>query len=107
MAALTTQQVPVTGLEASYASAAAGGDTVEAGDGIFVHVKNADASDKTVTVAVPGSEYGQARPDVAVVVTAGEQRFIQIPRALADSSDNRVHLTYSAVTSVTIAALKV
>ena len=105
MAALTTQQIAVTGVNPTYASASGGGDTVEAGDGIFIHIKNGDSGSHTVTVAVPGTEYGQARPDVTVTVPAGESRFIQIPRSLADT-DGRIHLSYSAVTSVTIAALR-
>lgn len=105
MAALTTQQVVITGLSPTYASCGGSGDTVEAGDGIFVHVKNGDASSHTVTVAVPGVEYGQNRPDVVVTVGAGGAEFIQIPRALADT-DGRIHLTYSATTSMTIAALR-
>lgn len=107
MAALTTQQIAVTGNNPTYASCAGGGDTVEATDDLIVHVKNGDASSHSVTVAVPGAEYGQDRPDVTIAVPAGESRFAAIPKALADSSDNRVHLTYTAVTSMTIAVLKV
>lgn len=107
MAQLSHQQIQVTGTEATYAAASGGGDTVEPGEDVFLHVKNGDASDKTVTVAVPGTEYGQNRPDIAVVVTAGEQRFIgPLPRDLADSSDDLVHITYSATTSVTVAAMR-
>lgn len=106
MATLTTQQLAVTGNNPTYAICAGGGDTVEATDDLIIHVKNADASSHSVTIAVPGSSYGQDNPDVTVAIPAGESRFALIPKALADSTDNRVHLTYTAVTSMTIAVLK-
>jgi hypothetical protein len=106
VALLAPQIVPVTGLEATYTSASDGGDTIAPDNGLVLHVRNADASDKTVTVVRPGAQYGQANPDVAVVVTAGENRFIKIPRELADT-DGLIDVTYSAVTSVTVALLRV
>ena len=107
MAALTTQTIAVTGTTPNYVAAGASGDTIEASDGVFLHVKNAGAGSVSVTVAVPGTEYGQARPDVVVPVAAGAEGFIFIPAALADSSDERVHVTYSATASVTVAVLSV
>jgi len=107
MAALTTQNVPVTGLAPSYTAAGGSGDTIAPADSTFLHVKNASGGSVTVTVAVPGAEYGQNRPDVGVAVAAGAEGFIAIPRELADPSDHRVHVTYSATTSVTVAALAV
>lgn len=106
MSALATQQLKVTGLAVAYGAAAGGGDTVEPDDGIFLHVKNGSGSSINVTVAVPGVEYGQNRPDVVVAVAAGADKMIQIPRELADPTDDRIHVAYSAVTSVTVAAVK-
>lgn len=104
MALLAPQQIQITGLEMATQAAAGGGDTLEPGDDIFLEVHNGDASDKTVTVVVPGTEYGQNRPDIAVVVTAGERRKIgPFPRDLADPTTGLVNITYSAVTSVTVA----
>lgn len=107
MAELAHQQVQITGTEIAYAAAAAGGDTVKPGDRVFLHVVNGDVSDHTVTLAVPGTEYGQAKPDVAVTVTAGEERMIgPLPRQLANSN-GLVDITYDAVTSLTIAAVRI
>jgi hypothetical protein len=105
MAALATQQVPVTGLAPAYSAADVAGDTVAPGDGVVLHVKNGSGASINVTVAVPGTEYGQARPDPVVAVGATSDKFIHLPAEIADSSDHRVHVTYSAVTTVTVAAL--
>lgn len=107
MALIAPQQIQITGTEVTYAAASGGGDTVAPGDDVFLHVKNADASDKTVTLVRPGTEFGQANPDVAVVVTAGEQRMIgPLSREFADASTGLISVTYSAVTSVTVAACR-
>lgn len=104
MALLTAQQIQIDGLEMTTQAAAGGGDTLEPGEDLFLEVFNGDASDKTVTVVVPGTLYGVARGDVPVVVTAGERRKIgPFPRDLADPDTGLVSITYSAVTSVTVA----
>lgn len=105
MAALTTQRISITGLVATYTSAGGSGDTIEAAANVFLHVKNGSGASINVTVAVPGTEYGVNRADAVIAVAAGAETFIEIPRELADSSDHRVHVTYSASSSVTVAAL--
>ena len=64
---------------------------------------------KTVTVVVPGNtRYGQADPDVTITVPAGGTSLIgPLPRDLADPADGLVHITYSAVTSLTVAAVAI
>lgn len=105
MAALATQQSIVTGLAAAYTAAGVSGDTIAPGDGTVLHVKNANGSSVNVTVAVPGVEYGQNRADVVVAVANAAEKFISIPRELADPADHRIHVTYSAASGVTVAAL--
>lgn len=107
MAELSHQQVQITGTEVTYASAAAGGDTVKPGDRVFLHVKNGDASDHTVTIGVPGTLYGQAKADVGVTVTAGEERMIGPLPAKLQNSSGLVDISYDAVTSVTVAAVRI
>ena len=112
MADLSIQSIVEAGLEATYASCAAGGDTF-ANDGSekqFLHVKNGDASDHTVTVTPDISSkdvrgYGTlTRANVAVVVTAGEERFIgPFPTPAFETPA----ITYDDVTSMTIAVLKI
>lgn len=107
MATLTYQQASIQG--AAYASAAAnvGGDKVAPHSRGAVIVENGDASPITVTIAVPGTDkYGQARPDIPVTVAAGAAKIIgPFPADLASDVDGLVAITYSGVTSVTVAAV--
>lgn len=109
MALLTKQQPAVSGLNPmTLATCAGGGDTVLVGDGgnTLLIVRNLDASSKTVTLVDPRTQYGQASPDVPVVISAGLMAAILVPPEFADSS-GIVSITYSAVTSLTVAALRV
>lgn len=108
MADLSYQQSEITGIAVTFANAAAGGDTVAVNARGLLLVRNQDAAAKTVTVVVPGTKYGQALPDVPVAVDAGATAAIgPFPADLADPTTGRVHVTYSAVTSVTVAAVLV
>lgn len=107
MALLSTQQIQITGPAITLAAAAAGGDTVTPGDRTFLWVKNTDATSKTVTVVVPGEYYAQPLTDVAVTVpaTTGERLIGPLDQKLA--TDGVVSITYSAVTNVTVAAVRI
>lgn len=108
MALLTAQSITVSGLSPTYASAGGSGDTVAPGDDVFLHVKNAEGSPTTVTLVRPGTSYGVANPDptVTVAATTGSQ-FIYLPREFADPTTGLVSITYSSVTSLTVAVLRV
>jgi hypothetical protein len=107
MALLTPQTAAVTGTVLTMAAASGGGDTIVGGSTTFLLVRNGDASSKTVTVVRPGTTYGTADPDIEVVVTAGNIAIIgPIPSEFADPTDGYVDVTYSAVTSVTVAAVR-
>lgn len=108
MATLNALSVGITGLvNPVYAAAAAGGDDVAPGDTRFVHVKNGAAASVTVTVVVPGTEYGQQKPDVPVAIPAGGSAFIgPLTHDLA-GVNGRVALTYSASASVTLLPLDI
>lgn len=107
MALLGYQKPKFAGTTVNFVAASSGGDKVPANGRGCVLVKNADASAKTVTIAVPGNtEYGQAKPDFTVTVPAGATVAIgPFPSDLKDDTDALVHLTYSAVTALTIAAI--
>lgn len=109
MAALTTQLVALPSLLPTFAAAAGGGDTAEPGSNNFLVVKNGDSTSKTVTLAVPGSDdFGNALPDLAVTVANGTERYIPLRHArLINPSTGRVDISYSAVTSVTVAVIRV
>lgn len=110
MATLTVQNINRSGLEATYASAGAGGDEFTNNGSTFLHVKNGDGSAHTVTVA---SQYapvpaGLAQSNVQVSVPAGEERMIgPFPTRAFNDEDGLTQVTYDAVTSVTIAVINI
>ena len=107
MATLTVQTISRTGLEPSYAAAAAGGDEFANTGDEFLHIKNGDASSHTVTIETPGNVDGLAVADRAVAVGAGEERMIgPFPTSVYNDSGDLVQLTYDAVTAVTVAIVK-
>lgn len=106
MATLTAQQID-TDLEATYAAAAGGGDEFLAGNDVFIHVKNGHSSSQTVTAVTAKTVNGLAVADVATPVTNAEERFIgPFPPDIYADDDGMVQLTYSGVTALTIAVLK-
>lgn len=107
MAYLSAQQIAVTGTAPTYAAASAGGDTASPDDRTFLHVKNGSAGALTVTLVIPGTSYAQANPDVAVSVPAAGDRFIAIPSGATDLSTGLVGFSYSGVTSLTIALVRI
>lgn len=108
MATLATQVIPDTGLEVAYVAAAAGGDKCATGPGCFLHVVNDGGGALTVTLVTPQVLRGDlAVGDRTVSVTAGESRMIAVPAFYASPADNLASITYSGVTSVTVAALRV
>ena len=114
MAELTIQDVVEGGLQVAYEPADAAGDAVLNVDGdVFLHVLNADTGQIVVTVTaqdaseeVPG--FGtMTKVDAQVTVTAGEERFIgPFPKRAFNDANNRIRIAYSAVTNVSIAALR-
>jgi len=111
MALLTTQSIVRAGLNPMASSACtAGGDTVRVSDRTFLLFKNADASPKTITIGVSGNTiYGQANPQNAVIVAAGNTALIgpiDSTFLTPSTTPGTAAITYSAVTSCTIAALQ-
>lgn len=109
MATLTYRQATIAGTDPALAAASAGGDKVPPNDRGALLVRNGSAASINVTVAVPGNtKYGQAQPDVVVAVPAGADRMVgPFPADLADPIDGLVTITYSAVTTVTVAAVAI
>lgn len=104
MANLARQPISDTGTTLTFTAASAGGDKVKPVSGTAVVIRNGGGAGITATVVVPGVEYGQARPDIPVAVAAGADSYVHIPPELADTNGD-VSITYSAVTSVTVAAV--
>ena len=107
MAALSTTVLPLAGATITFVAAAAGGDTCETGPGIVLHVKNGDATAHTVTLATPETVDGDlAVADRTVNVAAGAEVAIPVTRRYRDPTTGLCALTYSAVTSVTVAVVR-
>lgn len=109
MALLATQTVKRTGLNPTFAAAAGGGDEFTPGDRTFLYVKNGSAGSITVTVVTPKQAFADVETaDLAVAVPAGENRMIGPlpPQYFANPADGRGDVTYSGVTSLTIAAIE-
>ena len=111
MATLTVQEK--TGLSGSFsmAAASAGGDVVpNANGGVKILFRNGDASPKTVTVTsyyANTPPQGTAVANHAQVVAAGETAIIgPLDAAAWNNPSGQVELTYSAVTSCTVAAVR-
>lgn len=109
MATLAYQQVQIAGTAVTLVAASAGGDKVSPATNGALMVKNGDVAAKTVTIVVPGNtKYGQAAPDIPIIVAAGATALIgPFPFDLADPIDGLIAVTYSAVTSVTVAAITI
>lgn len=107
MALLSYLPAALTGLNAAAPPASgAGGDTIAPNDRGMVAFRNGDATAKTITLVVPGNtKYGQANPDVAYIVPAGQVQPIgPLTADLADPTTGLISFTYSAVTSCTTQA---
>lgn len=108
MALLSPQLPTLTGAAVTYAAAAAGGDTFVPTARRRLHVKNGSASSITVTIATPATYAGLAIADAGGAVAAGEERaFGPFDPALFANSSGVAAVTYTAVTSVTVAVLDV
>jgi hypothetical protein len=110
MATLSTQTITRAGLGPTYANAAGGGDKCKPSERTFLHVKNGDASPTTVTVVTPGNYEGQSIEDLAVSVPASGERLIGpiSPSLFRNPDDDGLaSITYSGVTSLTIAVLQI
>lgn len=104
MATLNVQKASLSGLTVSMVAATAGGDTFPNDGYTFLQVKNDDASEKTITIgAVRACNHGFMH-DATVAIAAGDTKVIgPFP---VERFGGTPDITYSAVTSVTIAAIK-
>jgi hypothetical protein len=108
MADLTVQKISLSGVDASFVAADAAGDTFTNDGRTTFHIKNGSAAGITVTIdsASPCS-YGYDH-DVAVSVPAGGS--IQVGPFRPDRFNkvgDKVHVSYSDVTSVTVATTNI
>lgn len=111
MATLATQAVTRAGTTPTYGAAAGGGDAMSCGANQWLHIKNTGGSSCTVTIAIPAGASGYpnaAYTSTAVVVasTTGDKMIGPIvPPLYQDPTTGLATITYSGVTSVTVASL--
>jgi hypothetical protein len=111
MALLTPQTVVKAGITPTY-SAVNSTDTVAVAAGVlqFLHVKNANASNCTVTLTDSGTTpAGSAAtsPTVLVPLTTGDKMIGPLSNALASSATGLISIGYSVTSSVTAALISV
>jgi len=102
----------VAGVDMTAAGVAvANNDTFPPGDRIYLRVKNAGAGAVTVTVINAGANAGPSGTFLAplalapAVAAAGDRLYGPFPAStFADPSDGQVHVSFSAVASVTALA---
>ena len=112
MAELTLQQITEAGTTATYSSAEAGGDTVDNSGSTFLHIKNGGESEITATItaqttSVSSEIYGTlTKANASIAIAASGEAFIGPFKISAFNDGNsEIAITYTSVTSVTIAAL--
>lgn len=106
MATVATQSIGTAGIAATYTAATAA-DKFAPGDGVFLHVKNANAGAVTVTLATPATVDGLAVDNRMVTIPTGTDRFIAAPESLyRNRADGLADVTISPFASVTFAVLR-
>lgn len=114
MATLTTQQITPAGITPTYAGATGGGDKIVPGPTTFLHVKNTSGTSTVVTIddalSVGPSGGSQFNPDLAVTVpiTTGDKMIGPLSAERFQAvSDGLVAVTYSQVSGITVAAVRI
>ena len=108
MATLSVQSIVKAGLNPSFSAAAGGGDQFALTDKNDIFwIKNGSGGSITVTFTTQATTDGLAVADRTVAVPAGEDRAVSDldPNVYRDSS-GYCQVTYSGVTSLTVAALR-
>lgn len=105
---ISYQQVVRTGLTESLAAANADGHKFSNDGRIVLHVVNGGASPITVTIQTPNTVDDLAVSDRTVTISDEAEKIIgPFPPGIYNQSDGMVYVDFSAVSSVTVSALRV
>lgn len=108
MAQLAPQKVSQAGVAVTYGAAGAGGDTFPISRRRTLRVKNGSGAGITVTVHAQKACNQGVTHDLAVTVGAGAEKVIgPLDYDRFADEDGYAHVTYSAVTTVTVAVEEV
>lgn len=102
-----TTPISRAGAKGTFVAVALTGDTFDAGDDVYLHVKNGSGSSINVTVLTPGLYRGFALTPVVVAVPATDEKEMgPYPASLFTADGATVGVSYSAITTVTAAVKK-
>lgn len=105
MADFSAEQVTSAGLDATPHPATAAGDTVP--PDCIIRAINGSGVSVTLTVDTPGTVDGLAIANRDIAIPAGQDRYVRVPRVpYRNPADGKVHLTWSADTSVTFEVIR-
>ena len=112
MGLIKAQEISEAGVLVTYEAATVDGDVVDNEGTVFLHVKNGGGSEMTVTItaqttSVDSPLYGAlTKANASKAIAASTEVFIGPFQINAyNNTDEQIAITYSGVTSVTIAAL--
>ena len=105
---LSAQIAVLAGLLPVYGAATVGGDEFVNSGREVIHVKNGHSGSQTVTANSQAACSQGYDHDAVVAIPAGEERIIgPFPKARFDDANSKVQLTYTGVTLLTIAVIRV
>lgn len=108
MATLTAQVAVRAGVTMTTASAAGGGDQFANTGREILYYKNASGGSITLTLAPAGVPGGLSLATYTVAIAAGAEKLIgPFDTSLFNNSSGFVTMTYSGVTSLTVAVIQV
>lgn len=107
MATLSVQNISRSGMTLSTGAAAGGGDEFPNDGRTFIYVNNGGGGSITVTTVTQQTVDGKAVADDSISVPNAQARYIgPFPPSIYNDVNDRVQVTYSGVTSVTVAAVR-
>ena len=114
MATITVQTITESGITPTFASATAEGDVMDNDGKTFLMIKNDGGGSVTVTVTAQVTSFNMGafgpltKSNATIAVGAGAEGMIGPFSTLAFNTNNsQISITYSGVTSVTIAGFKI
>lgn len=108
MAVLTVEKPTTSGVASTLVAASAGGDSFANDGRVILRVQNGGASSITVTATATGQCNQGALHNATGSVSAGATNdFGPFPASQFNDGSGNVNVTYSAVTSVTVAAIRI
>lgn len=106
MATITPVTVDTTGAAVTYTAASGGGDTIANAAGATLRVKNGGVGSINVTLTGAKACSQGSTHDKVIAVAAAAEKAIKIPSQCVHTDTGACAVTYSGVTTVTVAATK-